>query len=176
MCALQHPHPSPARPSYWSGVAASLVVALAAGCSQPDAAASVKPSPHDAFPPNVVLDDAQQRAALDAMRAAGAGVPVRPLVVAEHGVRWSDVETAVRNVADDQFLGVYGVVSKPDVFTAGLQTEDGQPGSVTVRRQPDGRIIAHADIGIFSNFTKEQAFESAFDAELRRLGSIPRPR
>ena len=169
-------HRSRAWPSYWSDAAVSLLLALAAGCSQPDAAASVKPSPHDPFPPDVVLSDSQQRAVLDAMRAAGAGVPVRPLVVAEHGVRWSDVETAVRNVADDQFLGVYGVVSKADVLTAGLQTEDGQPGSVTVRRQGDGRIVAHADIGIFSNFTKEQAFETAFDAELRRLGSIPRPR
>ena len=176
MCASQDLHPSRARPSYWSAVAASLVAALTAGCSQPDAAASVKPSPHDTFPPDVVLGDPQQRAVLDAMRSAGAGVPVRPLVVAEHGVRWSDVETAVRNVADEQFLGVYGVVSKPDAFTAGLQTEDGQPGSVTVRRQADGRIVAHADIGIFSNFTKEQAFETAFDAELLRLGAIPRPR
>jgi hypothetical protein len=155
------------------------VVALAgsflAGCTLPDASASTKPSQQDVFPPDVVLDASQQRAALDAMRSAGAGVAVRPLVAAQNGVRWSDVETAVRNVADTQFLGVFGVESKPEVFTAGLQTEDGQPGSVTVRRQADGRIVAHADIGIFSNFAKEQQFEDAFDAEMRRLGAIPRP-
>jgi hypothetical protein len=45
-----------------------------------------------------------------------------------------------------------------------------------VRLQADGRIVAHADIGIFSNFTKEQEFEAAFDTEMRRLGAIPRPR
>jgi hypothetical protein len=157
-------------------LAALLVGALAAGCSLPDAAASTKPARQDVFPPDVVLDGTQQRQLLDAMRAAGAGVPVRPLVAAQNGVRWSDVETAVRNVADVQFLGVYGVASKPDVLTAGLQTEDGQPGTVTVRLQADGRIVAHADIGIFSNFTKEQEFEAAFDTEMRRLGAIPRPR
>lgn len=175
MCATRHPCPSHARPSYWSAAAVALAGSLVAGCALPDAAASSKPSREDAFPPDVVLDPAQQRAALDAMRTAGAGVPVRPLVAAQNGVRWSDVETAVRNVADRQFLGVFGAESRADVFTAGLQTEDGQPGSVTVRRQADGRIVAHADIGIFSNFAKEQEFESAFDAEMRRLGAIPRP-
>lgn len=175
MCAMRPQLPSPARPSYWSALAVLLAGALAAGCSLPDAAASTKPSREDVFSPDVVLDGAQQGQVLDAMRAAGAGVPVRPLVAARDGVRWADVETAVRNVADVQFLGVYGVESKPDVFTAGLQTEDGQPGTVTVRRQADGRIVAHADIGVFSNFTKEQQFEAAFDAEMRRLGAIPRP-
>lgn len=175
MCATRQSLSSPGRPSYWSAVLATLAAVLAAGCSLPEAAASTKPSRQDVFPPDMVLDAAQQRAALDAMRAAGAGVAVRPLVAAQNGVRWSDVETAVRNVADKQFLGVFGIEAKPEVFTAGLQTEDGQPGSITVRRQVDGRIVAHADIGIFSNFTKEQKFENAFDAEMRRLGAIPRP-
>jgi hypothetical protein len=159
------------RPSYWSACCALLL----AGCSAPDAASTTAPGPGDILPPNLVLDGREQRELLDAMRAPGAGLAVKPLVPAPDGVRWSDVETAVRNVADKQFLGVAAVESTPTEFRAELQTQDGQDAKVVVQLGLDGRITADATIGIFSQLGAERRFEKAFDAELLRLGAIPKP-
>jgi hypothetical protein len=159
------------RPSYWSACCALLL----AGCSLPDAASSTVPAPDDQFPPDLVLDAGKQRLVLDAMRGPGAGLPLKPLVAAPQGVRWSDVETAVRNVADKQFLGVAGVQSTDHEFRAELQTPDGQDAHIVVRLAPDGRITGDVTIGIFSQPGAERRFEQAFDAELARLGAIPKP-
>jgi hypothetical protein len=109
------------------------------------------------------------------MRQPTAGYQARPLVPAVDHVRWSDVPTAVRNVASRQFLGVQSFESGADRCVATLLTADGQDGTVTVERISSGDFTTVVSIGVFPDAQRDELFAKAFAAEMLRLGAIPRP-
>jgi hypothetical protein len=148
--------------------------ALPAGCSGEDAVRSNRRAPEDRFDPTVVLEGKSAERAERGMVSATAGYPGRPLV-AEPGGRWSDVPMAIRNVARESFRGVRSFETSGDRIVAATVAEDGQPGTVTAARAPDGAISFECSLGTFPDSSRDAAFASALRAELARLGAIRRP-
>jgi hypothetical protein len=160
------------RADYWLVVA--LVTATIAGCRLPDAATTNRRGPGDQFAPTLVLEGGSARDAIRAMRAPAAGDTPRPLLTAEGGVRWSDAEMAIRNVADRHFVGVAGIEHSDARVVASTVMPDGQSGFVEAIRLSDGHVECRARLTML-DLALDAAFESDFATELRRLGQIPRP-
>lgn len=161
---------------YRVAVAASLgsVAALAAGCSGGDAARTNRRAPEDRFDPSVVLRGEAATEAERGMVSATAGHAGRPLAAAPGG-RWSDVPMAIRNTARAAFLGVRSFETSGDRIVASTVREDGQAGTVTATRAPDGTIGLECTLGTFPDESRDAAFVSALRGELARLGAIRRP-
>ena len=155
-------------------VVAAFPVALS-GCGGPDAASTNARWEGDQFAPNVVLSGASADAAVGGMRAPTAGYQARPLVAAADGVRWSDVKMAIRNVAEQSYLGVQSIEATDALVTAAIISADGQRGSVRVTKGAAGEITAQVQLGTFPDPRADGAFAQGFDREMRRLGAIARP-
>lgn len=152
----------------------ALLAALAAGCA-PDAASTDVRGRGDLFDPDVVLTGASAEAAVSAMQVPAAGRPTRPLQAAPAGVRWSDVPMAIRNVASVTFHGVASVAEAMDEVDAVTLAGDGQRGRVRATRDAGGAVRLDVQLGTFPDAARDGAFARALEAELRRLGAIPRP-
>lgn len=181
MVAARRPS-NPVRPGFywptlWSVAAVLAAVALPGGCTRPDAASTNKTWPGDQLPPNVVLDGGKGGRTVEAMREPAAGDRPRPLVTASapSGVRWSDVETAIRNVCSKQFLGVAEVKSTASTMAVTVQQPDGQAGRIDATLEPGGEIALRVSLGVFGDQPREEAFAKAFNTELLRLGTVRKP-
>lgn len=166
------PSRGPKGPFYWGHFL--LLAALAAGCA-PDAASTDRRGRGDLFEPDVVLAGASADEAVSAMQLPAAGRPTRPLLPAAEGVRWSDVPMAIRNAAAEGFVGVASMREGTDLVTAVMLAPDGQRGCVEASRSPDGPVRFEVRLGTFPDAVRDEAFARVLEAELRRLGSIPRP-
>ncbi|RLS47166.1 MAG: hypothetical protein DWH86_00965 [Planctomycetota bacterium] len=154
---------------------ALLGACLLTSCSLPDAASDNKAVPGDTFPPDVVLKGSNANAAIAGMRQPTAGYQARPLVPAADHVRWTDVPMAARNVASKQFVGIQSFEFGADRFVAVTLAADGQTGTVTVERVSSGDFTTVVQLGVFPETHRDELFAKAFEAEMLRLGAIPRP-
>lgn len=151
-----------------------LLAALAAGCA-PDAASTDVRGRGDLFDPDVVLAGSSAGAAVSAMQVPAAGHPTRPLEQAPDGVRWADVPMAIRNVASVTFYGVASVAEGKDGVEAVTLAGDGQRGRVRATIDAGGSVRFEVQLGTFPDAARDVAFAHALEAELRRLGTVPRP-
>jgi hypothetical protein len=150
-----------------------LLAGAAPGC-RPDAAASNRPAPEDAFPPNRVLAPGDEARVLGALQATAEGEPARPLVPAPGGYRWTDVPGALRAAAGACFAGVASISQKDDEVVAALVLDDGQRGTAIATRQRDGvAVVVH--LGVFGQPAREAEFERAFQRALRQMGAARKP-
>jgi len=161
------------RGDYWF-MAVAVAATAVAGCRLPDAATTNRRGPGDEFAPTLVLEGGSARDAIRAMRAPAAGDQPRPLLTAETGVRWSDAEMAIRNVADRRFVGVAAVERSDSRVVASTVAADGQSGFVEAILLADGHVECRARLTMLDR-RLDADFEADFATELRRLGQVPRP-
>ena len=154
---------------------AVLAGAVACAACRPDAATTNRRAPGDEFDPTVVLQGRSADAAEGAMAGAAAGHAARPLAAAADGVRWSDVELAMTNVARRSFVGVEAYDRTENAVVATTILADGQRGTVIASRDALGAISFRARLGTLADDRRDRAFELDAAKELRRLGAIPRP-
>jgi hypothetical protein len=158
----------------WAAVAAAGALAAAVtGCGQ-DAARNNLRAPGDEFDPALVLDGPRGGEASRGMAGATAGVAARPLA-ASKSPRWSDVEMAIRNVAEASFVGVRAVERADGRIAATTVLEDGQVGSVVATRDASGAIAFDCRLSTFPDAARDGAFAKALGAEMQRLAAVPRP-
>lgn len=154
---------------------ALIASCLLTSCTLPDAASNNKTEPGDVFPPAVVLKGSSADSAIAGMRQPTTGYQAQPLIPAVDRVRWSDVPMAIRNVASTQFVGIQSLDSGADRCVAVTLIPDGQAGNITVERVSSGDFTTFVQLGVFPEPRKDELFAKAFQAELLRLGAIPRP-
>lgn len=109
------------------------------------------------------------------MAGAAAGHDARPLLPAADGVRWTDVELAMTNVARRSFVGIKSYDRTDNAVVGSTILADGQRGTVTAARDASGAISFRAQLGTLPDDRRDRGFEQDAAKELRRLGAIPRP-
>jgi fructose-1,6-bisphosphatase/inositol monophosphatase family enzyme len=123
------------------------------------------------------LTPAERREAVSVMTSAAAGSGVEPErpTPARHGVRWSDVASAVRLAASASEMAVAASQEVEGGWLFTLQTLDAVPATLFVRRVPPPTVVvATATVGSFGQGAAEARLLAAnFRAKLEALGRKP---
>ena len=162
---------------------AAALIGLWPGCSSPPPApytaeSNLRLTPEEGTEKRI-LDAADQRRALAAMKSVAAGYrSENPPVPAPHGVRWADVPEAVRDACGVEGVEM-AVVSEREYdwgYRYQLYTIDERPAVLIVRRVPGRKVYeAEATVGRFhDDQARAGALLDAFDAQMRRQGALPK--
>lgn len=122
------------------------------------------------------LTDAKRAEAIEAMRAALAGMPAEQPTAARDGVRWSDVWIAVYWSIADFEMAILTVSERTDArMVFQLETARDEPATLVVERvEPPECIRATASIGTFGQHVETaRALEVAFRRTLEAFGRKP---
>ena len=159
-------------------VVAIVSIAALAGCEpKENPVLSKERFPEDQYPQNLLLDSAEQDAALAAMSATAQGMPTTPLETAPDAVRWSDVKAAAGVAAKRAEMGLVSSALTGETWTFSIETLSGAPVVLTVEKRPAPLMyLATAKVGVFGeDGTKAERLVREFRMAMRKFGQIKRP-
>ncbi|MSR28615.1 MAG: hypothetical protein EXS03_03445 [Phycisphaerales bacterium] len=133
--------------------------------------------PGDVYPPNMLLNKAQEAQVITALQATAAGMPTSPLTDATDAVRWGDVRQAAGVAATLAEMGMLSSKLEGSTWTFRIETLSGAPVTLSVEERPPPLMyLATAKAGSFGEeFDKAERLVREFRMAMRRLGKIKRP-
>lgn len=164
--------------AFVGGCGTAAPPAVRSNVVEPEEARTVVPGRADQ-----VLSEPQRRDAMAAMRSVAEGerAAERP-EAAPDGVRWTDIPLAV-GFAVDQVgveMTIRETVTEPDRYVFRLQTLEGWPGTLAIRRVEGPQVYEVEDVrvGLFPEYARHvkrgERLVKEFEKQLKVLGAHKR--
>lgn len=159
-------------------VIAVATAAIVPGCaSEPPDVTYNLPSRHDLFDPDLVLTEGDREEVLAIMRGTVPCDEPVEIAPAKYGVRWRDVDSAVRWGSSVVEMAVLSAESTPDRWTYRIITAADDPVTLVVTREPPPVIYsASAVAGVFGDRRDIEArLLEEVHRSMRAFGAKPLP-